>query len=486
MQQTDNLHELIQSLEPAEKRHFKIFAKRHILNGENQYLRLFDILESMPEYDETSVKHRLGRTKFAENLSSSKNYLYNLILRSLRNYNAGASTKISLQELRLDIHTLVDKGLLKQALKLIKKAKKLATQHQYDIDQLEIALLERKLIRRYTSNKADERIRERQEEAARYLRRVQEQFQMLDLYETVFLNYRNKNEAKESISKVVQQAEELLPDALVEASFETLTYYHLLQLHHANMQRNFTKANFHLRQVIDLQEQNPFLIEEDQERYINHLNNYLNNCLRINQLEEFPPILERMQSLKTQSFKLKALVFNHFYYSKMLYHHVRGEYALVINMIPDIETGLETYGTNITKARQLTFFFNIAMAFFMLKDYDSTLEWINRILNEPKLEERQDIQSLARIFQLVIHFELDNLDFVDSLILSANRYLIKKDKRNSAEFVIIKYLKEALYADKKEQQFIFTRLLEALKEEKGLEEIKIWIESKMDDRGIGK
>lgn len=479
MHQNDNLFELIQSLEPTEKRHFKIFAKRHTLNGENQYLRLFDILESLPAYEESLVKRRLGRTLFAENLSSSKNYLYNLILRSLRNYNAGASTKISLQELRLDIHTLVDKGLLKQALKLIKKAKKLAAQHQYDIDQLEIVLLERKLIRRYTSNKADERIRERQEEAAACIRRVQAQFQMLDLYETVFLNYRNKNEAQASLSKVVQQADALLPVSSEDVSFEAHTYYHLLHLHHANMLKNFNKANAHLQQLIDLQEKNPFLIEEDQERYINHLNNYLNNCLRINHLAEFPPILEKMQALQVRSFKIKALVFNHLYYSKILYHHVRGEYKLVTDMVPDIEAGLQIYKVNITKARQLTFYYNIAMAFFMQKDYEMTLEWINRILNEPKLEERQDIQSLARIFQLVIHFELGNTDFVESLILSANRYLLKKDKRDSSEFLIIKHLKEALHANKIQQYAVFVQLSAALEGMKGLEEIKIWAQSKL-------
>jgi len=477
---SDALHELIKSLEPTEKRHFKIFAKRHILNGENQYLRLFELVETMTEYEEAALKTKLGKTRFAENLSSSKNYLYNLILRSLRSYNAGASAKISLQELRLDIHTLVEKGLLTQATKLIKKAKRIAAQHQYDVDHLDIVLLERKLIRRYTSNKANERIQERQMEADTCIRRVQGQFQMLNLYETVFLNYRNNNEAQESLSKVVQQADILSLNSPEDFSFEMRNYYHLLHLHHANMTKNFTTANHHLRQLINLQEENPFLIEEDQERYINHLNNYLNNCLRINNLEEFPLILMKMQTFQAKSFKIKALVFNHSNYLKMLYHHVRkNEYQAVIKMIPDINTGLQTYAINITKSRQLTFFYNIAMAFFMQKDYANTLEWINRILNEPKSEERQDIRSQALVFQLVIHFELGNTEFVESLVSSVIRYLIKKGKRNSAEFLIVNHLKDALYADRTERRAIFQQLSTDLQAEKGLEEIKIWVEGRL-------
>lgn len=475
----DPLHELIHSLEPAEKRHFKIFAKRHILNGENQYLRLFDVLESLPKYDESLVKHRLGRTRFAENLSSSKNYLYNLLLRSLRNYNAGASTKINLQELRLDIHTLIDKGLLKQALKLIKKAKKLAAQHQYDIDQLEIVLLERKLIRRYTSNKADTLLGERQAEAATCIRRVQEQFQMLDLYETVFLNYRNQNKSQTDLIKVVQQAEILATETPEELSFEATNYYHLLNYHYAYGARDYKKANFHLHALIDLLENNPFLIEEDQDRYLNHLNNYLNTCLPLNKLEEFPRVLEKMRQVPAKSFKIKALIFNNGYYLEMLYHLIRQEYQAVIQMVPKIEAGLKEYAANITKSRKLTFSYNIAIAYFLEKSYDHALEWINRILYEPKLEERQDIQSLARIFQLVIHFELGNADFVESLILSANRYLLKKDKRDSAEFLIIKHLKEALYANKHQQHNIFAQLSTALQGMKGLEEIQLWLQTKL-------
>lgn len=479
MSTIDYLHELIQSLEPAEKRHFKIFAKRHVLNGENQYLRLFDILESSPDYKEEMVKKQLGVTKFAENLASSKNYLYNLILRSLRNYHAGSSTKISLQELRLDIYTLVEKGLLKQALKLIKKAKKLAAQHQYDIDQLEIVLLERKLIRRYTSNKTEILLQERQQESFECIRRVEKQFAMLDLYEMVFLKYRNQNKNQDLLTEVVNKAEQLATQSGGYLSFEASNYYHLLNYHYFYISRDYEKANFHLHALIDLLECHPFLIEEDQERYLNHLNNYLNTCLPLNRLEEFPRVLKKMRSLPTKSFKLKALIFNNGYYLEMIYHLTRQEYQAVIQMVPKIKEGLKTYAVNITKSRKLTFSYNISIAYFLEKDYANALEWVNLILNEPKQEERQDIQSLARILRLVIHFELGSFDVLDSLIISANRYLLKNDKRDSAEFLITKHLKEIIYAHKSQQKSLFAQLLAELDGMKGLEEINIWLQSKL-------
>ncbi len=477
MPASDALHDLIHSLDQSEKRHFKIFAKRHVLNGENQYVRLFEALDALQTYDEAALQARLGNTK---NLAANKNYLYNLLLRSLRGYHAGRSARTTLHELWLDIQVLMEKGLLKQAGKLIRKAKKLAAEYHYDIHLLEIMLLERKMTRRYTSNKADEIICEQQTDCHNALRRLQYRLQMLDLYETIFLNYRNQNEALQSLAGVVDQAEQLFPSIQPQdRTFEAIICYHLLHFNHANLQRDYQSANHHLRDIIALYETHPILIDEDPERYINMLNNYLNNCFLLKHLEEFPAVLAKMKATKTGSFRLRALVFQNVHYLEMLYRLVREEYAEVIRMVPAIEAGLQQYEGNITKSRELTFCYNIAIAYFLEKVYPEALAWVNRILNEPKLEERQDIQSLSRIFQIVLHYQLDNQQVAEYLIQSAERYLRKKDKRQSPESIIIKHLKQALYAPAHEEKLIFANLAQRLESLKGLEEIKIWVKRRL-------
>ena len=44
----------------SEKRSFKIFAKRHVIGGDqNNYVLLFDTLDKMSEYDEQKLKKEL-------------------------------------------------------------------------------------------------------------------------------------------------------------------------------------------------------------------------------------------------------------------------------------------------------------------------------------------------------------------------------------------------------------------------------------------
>lgn len=476
----DTLFECIKSLDKSEKRHFKIYAKRHVLHEENQYIRLFDIIDRLDTYDEALVKLQLGACKFANNLPSGKNYLYNLILKSLRTYHAGKSVKIQLRELWLDINILIEKGLLRQAMKLIRKAKKMAQQYQYDIQLLEIVLLERKLIRRYTSNKADEMIQDCQKESANCLNRLKLQLNIVDLYETVFITYRNNKDSRRSLDAIMREVERLVSESEYKRlSFEALNSYHVLHLHHANIIRDYKTGNKHLKNLITLHEQHPFIIDEEQERYINHLNNYLNNCFALKKWDEFPPVLAKMKAIKAKNVKMEGLIFNNSHYLEIIYHLVREKYRSVIQMVPEIEQGLKKYSESITKSRELTFFYNITVAYFLEKDYPQALDWINRILSEPKLDERQDIQLLARIFEIVLHYELGNEELVESLIGSTNRFLLKNKKRESSEYLIVQRLKQVLYADKKKKQVIFQQLAAELQNKKGLEEIKIWVQEKI-------
>lgn len=49
------LHELIHSLKPSEKRYFKLEASKHNSDKKNKYLSLFEAVEKQKEYNETEL-----------------------------------------------------------------------------------------------------------------------------------------------------------------------------------------------------------------------------------------------------------------------------------------------------------------------------------------------------------------------------------------------------------------------------------------------
>ena len=119
----DNLHTLIRSLSPTEKRFFKRFVKGR-KQEENEYLFLFDILNGMREFDKELLLDKISEFKFQKQVEVKKYYLFQLILDSQRQFR---DNKLSLHNSLAEIDILIEKGLYTYAHKrirgLIKQAK---------------------------------------------------------------------------------------------------------------------------------------------------------------------------------------------------------------------------------------------------------------------------------------------------------------------------------------------------------------------------
>jgi hypothetical protein len=77
----------------------------------------------MDSYDEAELKKKLLKTTFVSQLPVYKNYLFNLILKSLQSYSAYETVDTKITELIMNAKTLEKKTFHKEALRILKKAK---------------------------------------------------------------------------------------------------------------------------------------------------------------------------------------------------------------------------------------------------------------------------------------------------------------------------------------------------------------------------
>src|SRR6185436_757913 len=125
----DILFQLIQSLEKAEKRHFKLYITRSSSKEELKIVQLFDALDKMKEYDEKALMKKLNSITKPQ-LSNLKTHLYKQILASLRLLKSADSMDLQLNEQFDYAHILYKKGLFLQSLRILEKVKELAMTHQ--------------------------------------------------------------------------------------------------------------------------------------------------------------------------------------------------------------------------------------------------------------------------------------------------------------------------------------------------------------------
>lgn len=110
---TDDLLSLIQSLNQTEKRYFKIFAQRHVIGKSNAYINLFDAVDAAGKkgnYDESEIRKQLHKIIPTTSFAVVKNYLYNLILKSMRAYHEDDNETHAISLRLLDIEFLMQKG----------------------------------------------------------------------------------------------------------------------------------------------------------------------------------------------------------------------------------------------------------------------------------------------------------------------------------------------------------------------------------------
>ncbi|MBK9191153.1 MAG: hypothetical protein IPM77_06355 [Crocinitomicaceae bacterium] len=119
----------------------------------------------------------------------------------------------------------------------------------------------------------------------------------------------------------------------------------------------------------------------------------------------------------------------------------QGSFLKALDLVPHIEKELESYEDKINKEKHLLFNYNLAYTFFGAGDFRKALKYINDVLNDNEKQLRQDIYSFSRIFNLIIHFELNNHDFIEYDIKSAARFLNKFEKDYEVENLFVSEMK---------------------------------------------
>jgi hypothetical protein len=136
---SDKLHALIHSLSPTEKRFFKRYLVARKEEA-NDYLRLFDLLNRLKQFDQETFIKQTCEYAFHRNIEVKKHYLFDAILKAMRHYR---DKKNGLINSLLEIDILTEKGLFKIAYqRLIAAKKKTIACDQFSVT---LQLLEREL-----------------------------------------------------------------------------------------------------------------------------------------------------------------------------------------------------------------------------------------------------------------------------------------------------------------------------------------------------
>ncbi len=498
-QPNDHLYQLIKSLTKAEKRGFKIYALRNS-SEDAKFIQLFDAIDKAKGYDEELILKKISGLKKVQ-LSNLKAHLYKQIMTSLRLNYVSHNIDIQLREQIDYARILYDKGLYKQSLKILEKAKLLSYEHHRITLTTEILgfekLIESQYITRSLRNRADQLI----EETEKSIQSVDTYHQLSNLALRLYGIYIKAGHVRSEQDYDI--TEKFFEKALAQIDLSNIGFFeqHYLNVSYAwysLIVQDFLMQYRHAQKWVEHFRNNPDMLELESVWYLKGMHVLLEALFILGhhskhekEVQHLKYFLDNPPIRITEN--MENLGFQYYYTSRINAHFMAGTFTEGLALIPELEKELEKFESRIDPHRILVFYYKIASMYFGAGKIQEAISYLNRIINYPDPRLREDIHCFARILNLIAHFELGNQTLLEYQVRSTYRFIIKMNDLNSVQEEILKFLRNLTSINPrdltKEFENLRATLLEIQKKPYQRRaflylDIISWLESKIDQKPI--
>lgn len=441
------LFDLIKSLSGSEKRYFKLFASNNKTDKTSKYILLFESIDQQENFDDEQLKEIVyaGEPIHSRKYSELKAYLYDLILRSLHGYDEKSSLNFKIKSLLHSVQVLYKRSHYEDCKEILHKVINLAnTSERFSIlleaygwekqiasAQMDIHYLDSNLSR---IEKEEMECLEKMKNLSNYktiffkvlvsvrknaLLRSEEQIHLLD---TLMDN---------PLLKSVDQAKSHIARILYHRIY-SLYYYAVL-----DYKKFYTSCKMAIKEM----ELKPELIIEDPSDYISALSNYTLSCGLLEKYEEVRTGLQKFLKIKPKTLDDELKLHMEYYSKSFSLYIFTGEFDQGRLLLEKHLEELKKFGEG--SFQRSRFFFQYFYIYFAIGDFDKALYYLNQLLNLPRSIERQDLQSLARILNLIVHFEMGNTLLLEYLLRSTYRFLRKRNRMYEFEKCVLAFIKNS-------------------------------------------
>jgi tetratricopeptide (TPR) repeat protein len=132
-------------------------------------------------------------------------------------------------------------------------------------------------------------------------------------------------------------------------------------------------------------------------------------------------------------------------YHELNYYINTGQFQKAVKRVEQMEENFPVYGNKFSPAKRAVLYITFAVAYFGNKNFKKSIYNLNQIRNEPLGGVRTDIESLAHLIYLIVHYEKgSDLAFQQSLVRSTYRFLLKRNRLYKFEECILNFIRKKL------------------------------------------
>lgn len=409
-----SLYRLIKSLSQTQKRDFKKYARFWSPDKEQKYITLFDHINRYitAQHEMSDLANNLTASqKFGPNASINTlaHYLFDKIMDSLRDTPRTIPPRHDrLFKAFYDIHFLFYKELYAECYKVIREAKRLAHEMDRPVYMLELQIWEARITTRLSN--VPWKLAEMQKELEDGLENIRETYTTFLQSQRLLVEFKTTNgNISPEMSNLMNSIQLKKEDSLNDLS-PRLHYWRLVeQQHYFELQsiiekksaqadpskKNLSGAMDHLKKNLDfLSEEGKIIAEEEPVIYFSTLENYLSKCLELKDTEgiqKLESVFTDIDDKKDEIHRFRSIV--HYRILSFIRFNQFNDACLYIEALK-LKANLQRLQHLISENRMSAIRYGCVLAYFLNENYNTSLEWINLILNNPRS------QSLPIAFQM--------------------------------------------------------------------------------------
>lgn len=442
---SSDLFYLIKAMTKAEKRTFKLYAKRGG-GTKHLFIKLFDLLDGMESISDSYILDKM-KIESRSQYSNLKRHLYSQIMSSLRMLNVDKQPNIKVREYIDMAYVLYGKGLYLQALNILKVAKQLCQKYGTDLSLLTIVEIEKNIHSRHITRLRDEEFEQLIKSTESISHSITDRILLTNLKMNLHKQYLRvghvKNE-KELIKLTTYFQSKISTVEYKELGTMEQIYYCQCYVWYYYIVDDYRSCLKYAKLWVDIFNQSIDLQRRDYNLYLRGYHYVLTSAFNIADLETHQKYQDELEKYRKDTYSKfdknnKIFSFLYTHTARLNSTFLSKDFQKGLNYVPKTLARLKRYRNELDQHKIMVMHYKIAWIYIGAGMPHKALIFLESIISLQRKSLREDIQSYARIMHLMALYDMEDFDGILKVLRKYKYYFEQVKEINQLQVVALKY-----------------------------------------------
>lgn len=435
---------LVKSLSPGEKRALKLKSKRQ--TGDRAYLDLYDIINDSNSFDTESIERRFLKIYPERSIEAVSQYLMHIITDTLVQLKTHHDNVYKSMHGLMRSMVLFERSLHLDGHKELNRVKKRAQENQDHLVHYMASRMELNQIAKGSYKKLPEEelisLQTNARNVLKAIRQIQEHHSLFEI-----LEFRLRRSGRTLSDTDHKKLNDLILSELslitrgVEKSFESQKLHLLFQSYFFTHTGDYKSALKIFTKLVHLFEDNQSIWQHPPYDYLLTLEGVLQSLRTIGEFEAMSFYLSRISELarSKQTEHFSALCQQIILLNTLIRAIHEREDHLTMDTIEEIEKNIFKRNTVVDYERLSELQVYAGIAYLNFGKWKKASAYFDQVIYSPNMI--AEIYKVSRLLNIVVHYELNNLSYLDHEIRAYKRMMKKKNPLLPSEKILLKTIR---------------------------------------------